>query len=116
MSLLESFKNFCLNYSMSKGSYSLTELLKELQAVEGILGHAKSVQVVEKDSSSSSAKKNKKKKMLLSQVQARSRNLKQVKASPKASASHVVSEVIGRIALNSKLMLKTTNLQVCLFV
>ena len=32
MSLVESFKNFCLNYSMSKGSYSLAELLKELQA------------------------------------------------------------------------------------
>ena len=42
MSLPKSFKNFCLNYSISKGSYSLAELLKELQAVEGILGHAKS--------------------------------------------------------------------------
>ena len=61
MSLPESYKNFRLNYSMSKGSYSLAELLKELQAVEGILGHAKSAQVVEKGSSSS-AKKNKKKK------------------------------------------------------
>ena len=30
MSLPESFKNFRLNYSMSKGSYSLAELLKEL--------------------------------------------------------------------------------------
>ena len=37
MSLLESFKNFCLNYSMSKGTYSLMELLKELQAVEKII-------------------------------------------------------------------------------
>ena len=33
MSLPESFKNFYLNYSMSKGSYSFAELLKELQAV-----------------------------------------------------------------------------------
>ena len=32
MSLPESYKNFRLNYSMSKGSYSLAELLKELQA------------------------------------------------------------------------------------
>ena len=40
----------------------MAELLKELQAAEGILGHAKSVQVAEKGSSSSSAKKNKKKK------------------------------------------------------
>ena len=38
------------------------ELLKELQAAEGILGHAKSAQVAEKGSSFSSAKKNKKKK------------------------------------------------------
>ena len=62
MSLPESNKNFQLNYSMSKGSYSLAELLKELQAAEGILGHAKSAQVAKKGSSSSSAKKNKKKK------------------------------------------------------
>ena len=43
MSLPESYKNFRLNYSISKESYSLAELLKELQVVEGILGHAKSV-------------------------------------------------------------------------
>ena len=43
MSLPESFNNFCLNYSMDKGSYSLVELLKELQVGKGILGHAKSV-------------------------------------------------------------------------
>ena len=62
MSLPESYKNFRLNYSMSKGSYSLAELLKELQAAEGILGHAKSAQVAEKGSSSSAEKKKKKKK------------------------------------------------------
>ena len=61
MSLLESFKNFHLNYSMSKGSYSLAELLKELQAAEGILGHAMSVQVMEKGSSSYAKNKKKKK-------------------------------------------------------
>ena len=61
MSLPESFKNFCLNYSMSKESYSLAELLKELQAAEGIIGYAKSVQVAEK-SSSFFTKRNKKKK------------------------------------------------------
>ena len=43
MSLPESFKSFRLNYSMNKGSYSLAELLKELQTTEGILGHTKSV-------------------------------------------------------------------------
>ena len=58
---LSPFKNFRLNYSMSKENYSLAELLKELQTAEGILGHAKSAQVVEKVSSSS-AKKNKKNK------------------------------------------------------
>ena len=62
MSLPESHKNFRLNYSVSKGSYFLAELLKELQAAEGILRQAKSVQVMEKGSSSSSTKKNKKKK------------------------------------------------------
>ena len=63
MSLPESFKNFRLNYSMSKESYSLAKLLKELQALEGILGHAKSVQVTEKGSSSSTKKNKKKKKV-----------------------------------------------------
>ena len=102
---------------MSKGSYSLTELLKELQAAEEILSHSKSVQIAEKGSSSFSANKKKKKKRLLSQVQARSRSSRQMMASSKASASHVVSEFIGkRIALRSKLELKTVNLQVCLFV
>ena len=40
----------------------MADLLKELQAAEGILGHAQSAQVAEKGSSSSSAKNNKKKK------------------------------------------------------
>ena len=62
MSLPESFKNFRLNYSISKWSYSLVELLKELQAAEGILGHAKSVQVAEKGSYSSTRRNKKKKK------------------------------------------------------
>ena len=43
MSLSESFKNFHLNYIMSKRSYSLAELLKELQTTEGIVGQKKSV-------------------------------------------------------------------------
>ena len=41
MLLLESFKNFRLNYTMSKITYSLAKLLKELQAAEGIVGHPK---------------------------------------------------------------------------
>ena len=40
----------------------MAELLKELQAAEGILGHAKSAQVAEKGSSSSAKKSKKKKK------------------------------------------------------
>ena len=39
----------------------MAKLIKELQIAEGILGHAKSVQVAEKDSSYST-KRNKKKK------------------------------------------------------
>ena len=118
MSLPESFKNFCLNYSMSKESYSLAKLLKELQAAEGILGHAKSIQVAEKGSSSFFLQRGtKRRKRLPSQVQAQSRSPRQVTASSKTSASHVVSEVIRkRIALRSKLVLKMVNLQVYLFV
>ena len=56
MSLLESFKNFRLNYSMSKRTYSLAELLKEHLATKGIVGHKRSVQVMEKDFSSSTKK------------------------------------------------------------
>ena len=46
---------------MSNGSYSLAELLKELQPAEGIIGHKGNVQVMEKYSSFYS-KKGKKKK------------------------------------------------------
>ncbi|XP_057972756.1 uncharacterized protein LOC131160898 [Malania oleifera] len=34
---LDSFKQFYLNYNMNKLSYSLAELLKELQAAEGLI-------------------------------------------------------------------------------
>ena len=37
-SLLESFKEFRLNYNMNKNIYSLSELINELVAAEGILG------------------------------------------------------------------------------
>ena len=46
---------------MSKSNYSLAELLKELQAAEGIIGHKRSLHVMEKGSSSSAKKKGKKK-------------------------------------------------------
>ena len=36
-----SFDNFKLNYSMNKFSYTLTELMKELQVAEGINGKRK---------------------------------------------------------------------------
>jgi len=61
MSLPESFNSFRLTYNMSKSHYSLAELLKELQAAEGIIGHKRSLHVMEKGSSSSS-KKGKRKK------------------------------------------------------
>ena len=113
MSLPESYKNFRLNYCMSKGNYSLAELLKELQTAEGILGHAKSAQVMEKGSSSSSVKKNKKKKKApKSAVVSKQKKIK-VEQSPKTCASPAVRRVIGRrIAPSTKLELRTTNLQV----
>ena len=37
-SLLESFKEFRLNYNMNKKVYTLSELMNELVVVEGILG------------------------------------------------------------------------------
>ena len=46
---------------MSKSNYLLTELLKELQVAEGIIGHKRSLHVMKK-CSSSSAKKGKGKK------------------------------------------------------
>ena len=61
MSLPESFSNFRLTYNMSKSNYSLAELLKELQAAEGIIGHKRSLHVMEKGSSSSAKKIGKKK-------------------------------------------------------
>ena len=61
MSLPKSFSNFCLPYNMSKSNYSLAELLKELQAAEGIIGHKRSSHVMEKGSSSFAKKKGKKK-------------------------------------------------------
>ena len=91
MSLPESFKNFHLNYSMSKGNYSLAELLKELQVVEGILGQAKSAQVAEKGSSSSSAKKNKKKKKAPKPVVVSKQKKKQGGAKPKKLVLHLRS-------------------------
>ena len=39
--LPESFDNFKLNYSMNKLSYSLTELIKELQAAEALFNKGK---------------------------------------------------------------------------
>ena len=117
MSLPESYKNFRLNYSMSKGNYSLAELLKELQAAEGILGQAKSGQVMEKGSSSYSARRIRRRKRLLNQQVSQSRRKRKVEQSPKTCASPVVKQVNERKNVPStKLKLKTVNLQVCLFV
>ena len=96
----------------------MAELLKELQAAEGILGHAKSAQIAEKGSSSPSAKKNKKKKKLTNQVVlSQSRNPRKVELSLKTHASPAVRHVIGRnIIPSTKLKLKMASHQVCLFV
>ena len=63
ISLPESFNIFRLTYNMSKSNYSLAKLLKELQAVEGIIGHKRILHVMEKYSSSF-VKKGKGKKMV----------------------------------------------------
>ncbi|XP_057981340.1 uncharacterized protein LOC131166786 [Malania oleifera] len=51
-SLLDSFKQFCLNYNMNKLSYSLIELLKELQVAEGLIRKPTFALVTEKSFSS----------------------------------------------------------------
>jgi gag-polypeptide of LTR copia-type/Zinc knuckle len=61
-SLPDSFTNFRLNYNMNKRSYSLSELLKELQAAEGLLKKPSSVMVAVKSGSSKRFAKKKKKK------------------------------------------------------
>ena len=75
MSQLESFKNFRLNYSMSKGSYSLAELLKSFKHQRGFLAmprvhrwRRKVLIVLQR--------RIKRKKRLPSQVQAQSRSPK----------------------------------------
>ena len=102
---------------MSKGSYSLAELLKELQAAEGILGHAKSAQAAEKGLLPLLQRKTRRRKRLPNQLVSRSRSQRKVERSLKTVASPAVRQVIGRkITPSTKLELKTTNLQVCLFV
>ena len=62
---------------MSKITYSLAKLLKELQAAEGIVGHhKKTVQVMEKGSTSASVNKEKKKKKKALKQAAQSKKLK----------------------------------------
>lgn len=51
-SLPDSFKQFCLNYNMNKFKYTLAELLKELQAAEGLNRKSGSALVIEKGSGS----------------------------------------------------------------
>ena len=88
MSLPESFKNFRLNYTMSKRSYFLKKLLRKLQVTEGIVGQKKSVHVMEKASSSSSIKKEKKKKKFSKQNAQFKKKPKVSEGKQKASASH----------------------------
>ena len=63
-SLPESFKEFKLNYNMNKKIYSLSELMKELVAAEGILGTSSSdANMVEASTSQPKSKGKGKKKM-----------------------------------------------------
>ncbi|XP_057480438.1 uncharacterized protein LOC130767562 [Actinidia eriantha] len=61
-SLPYSFKQFCLNYNMNKFFYSMVELLKEFQAVEGLIKKLIVVHVAEKSSTSKLKRKKKQKK------------------------------------------------------
>lgn len=61
-SLTDSFENFCLNYNMKKLSFSLAELLEELQVARGLLKKSPSVDVAEKSSVSKPKGKKKQKK------------------------------------------------------
>ena len=72
-SLLESFKEFRLNYNMNKKIYSLSELMNELVAAEGILGTSNvDANMVEASTSQPKSKgkgeKKKKKKDFIKQV------------------------------------------------
>ena len=62
-SLPDSFKQFCLNYNMNKFSYSMAELLKELQAAEGLIKKPTVALVIEKCSTSKPKGKKKQKKV-----------------------------------------------------
>ena len=62
-SLPDSFKQFCLNYNMNKFSYSMTELLKELQATKGLIKKPTVALVIEKGSTSKPKNKKKQKKV-----------------------------------------------------
>ena len=61
-SLLESFKEFRLNYNTNKKIYSLSELMNELVVVEGILGTSNVEANVGKASTSQPKSKGKGKK------------------------------------------------------
>ncbi|XP_057948177.1 uncharacterized protein LOC131143825 [Malania oleifera] len=63
ISLPDSFKQFFLNYNVNKLSYSLEKLLKELQAVEGLIRKPTNALVIEKGSSSSTKGQKKQKKV-----------------------------------------------------
>ena len=58
--LLDSFKQFKLNYTINKLMMNLSELMKEPSMVEGILKDPKGVHMAVKDSSGSSSNKKKK--------------------------------------------------------
>ena len=66
-SLLDSYKQFCLNYNMNKPQWTLAQLLKELVSVEGLIKKPSTVLVTEKGFSSKT-KGNKKKKKVQKQV------------------------------------------------
>ena len=104
-SLLESFKEFILNYNMNKMIYTLPELMNELVATEGILGIASVIaNMLEASTSQPKSKgkgKKKKKKdftkkdgkqIVLGELPTRERR----RTTPKEGVSIVTRKVIGR--------------------
>ena len=110
-SLPESFKEFRLNYNMNKKIYSLSELMNELVAAEGIL-RTSSVDANMAEASTSQLKskgKGKKKKKDFTKQDDRQialgvANKGKKRSTPKESVSIVARKVIGKIIVqNSKL-------------
>ena len=114
MSLLESFKTFCLNYIMSKRSYTLAKLLNKLKVAEGINGQRKTVQVVRKVLLLLLQRRERRRKMFLSRLHnRRSKSPMSVMKSRKASATRVVRRDTREATVQRNPKLRMVIIKVC---